>query len=80
VLDIGVSCGSSRLLVPKGSVCVAGVGLTVAEARPGEFRVNIIPHTWENTTFRNLRPGSKVNIEFDLLVKAVQRYLKLQHD
>jgi riboflavin synthase len=60
-------------LVEKGSVCVDGVSLTVACLRPGEFAVNIIPHTWENTTLRQLRPGERVNIEFDLLVKAVRQ-------
>ena len=64
---------NSRLLVEKGSVCVDGVSLTVASLRPGEFAVNIIPHTWENTILKRLRPGDRVNIEYDLLVKAVLR-------
>ena len=63
---------STRLLVEKGSVCVDGISLTVASLRPGEFAVNIIPHTWENTNLRQRRPGDKVNIEYDLLIKAVQ--------
>lgn len=62
-----------RALVEKGSVCVDGVSLTVASMRPGEFAVNIIPHTWDNTNLKQRRPGEKVNIEYDLLVKAVQR-------
>jgi len=62
----------SRLLVEKGSVCVDGISLTVTSLRPGEFAVNIIPHTWENTTLKQRRAGDKVNIEYDLLVKAVQ--------
>ncbi|MBM3316016.1 riboflavin synthase, partial [candidate division WOR-3 bacterium] len=60
----------------KGSVCVDGVSLTVAEAGRDRFTVNIIPHTWENTTFRNLRPGDKVNVEYDLIVKAVRQLLQ----
>ena len=64
---------TSRPLVEKGSVCVDGISLTVASLRPGEFAVNIIPHTWENTNLKQRRPGDKVNIEYDLLVKAVQR-------
>jgi riboflavin synthase len=63
----------SRPLVEKGSVCVDGISLTVASLRPGEFAVNIIPHTWENTNLKQRRPGDRVNIEYDLLVKAVQR-------
>jgi riboflavin synthase len=61
-----------RPLVEKGSVCVDGISLTVASMRPGEFALNIIPHTWENTTLKLHRPGDSVNIEYDLLVKAVQ--------
>ena len=64
---------NSRPLVEKGSVCLDGVSLTVASVRPGEFAANIIPHTWENTSLKQRRAGDKVNIEYDLLVKAVQR-------
>jgi riboflavin synthase len=64
---------TSRPLIEKGSVSVDGISLTVASLRPGEFAVNIIPHTWENTNLKNRRPGDRVNIEYDLLVKAVQR-------
>ena len=60
-------------LVEKGSVCVDGISLTVASLRPGEFAVNIIPHTWENTNLKQRRPGDKVNVEYDLLVKAVRQ-------
>jgi riboflavin synthase len=62
----------SRPLVEKGSVSVDGISLTVASLRPGEFTVNIIPHTWENTNLKHRRAGDKVNIEYDLLVKAVR--------
>jgi riboflavin synthase len=67
---------NSRLLVEKGSVCVDGVSLTVASVRPGEFAVNIIPHTWENTDLKQRRTGEPVNIEYDLVVKAVQQGLE----
>jgi riboflavin synthase len=66
---------NSGLLVEKGSVCVDGISLTVASVRPGEFAVNIIPHTWENTNLKQRRTGEPVNIEYDLVVKAVQRGL-----
>ena len=73
VLAVETARRNSRLLVEKGSVCVNGISLTVASLRPGEFAVNIIPHTLENTNLKQLRPGDRVNIEYDLLVKAVQR-------
>jgi riboflavin synthase len=72
-LAVDVQRDNGRLLVPKGSICVDGISLTVAEARPAEFSVNIIPHTWENTNLKLRRTGELVNIEYDLVVKAVQR-------
>ncbi len=71
---------SGRFLVDKGSVCVEGVSLTVASMRPGEFSVSIIPHTWENTNLEDRRAGDRVNIEYDLIVKAVQRHLDTKAD
>jgi riboflavin synthase len=73
VLAVETDRRTLRPLVEKGSVCVEGISLTVASLRPGEFAVNIIPHTWENTTLKQLRPGERVNIEYDLLVKAVRQ-------
>ncbi|MEO0080322.1 MAG: riboflavin synthase [candidate division WOR-3 bacterium] len=75
VLTIGVKPESMKFVVPKGSVCVDGVSLTVAGVRGREFSVNIIPYTWERTTFRHLKRGDRVNIEFDLVVKAVRHHL-----
>ncbi|MBM3332759.1 riboflavin synthase [candidate division WOR-3 bacterium] len=73
VLAVETDRRHSRPLVEKGSVCVDGISLTVASVRPGEFAVNIIPHTWENTSLKQRRAGDKVNIEYDLLVKAVRQ-------
>jgi riboflavin synthase len=70
-----VSRESSRFLVGRGSVCVDGVSLTIASVRTGEFGVNVIPHTWESTRFKELRAGDRVNVEYDLIVKSVQRHL-----
>ena len=63
------------LLVDKGSVCINGVSLTVVEPATDTFRVAIIPYTYEHTNFRNLRPGSRVNLEFDILGKYIAGYL-----
>ena len=62
----------ARFIAPKGSVAIDGTSLTVNEVEGNVFGVNIIPHTWENTSLKHRRPGDKVNIEYDLLVKAVQ--------
>ena len=66
----------------KGSVAVNGVSLTVnsvADTPAGcEFSINIIPHTFEVTTLRSLRPGSRVNLEADLIARYVERMLSLE--
>jgi len=70
---VSISRMNSRSVVEKGSICLDGISLTVAAVRTGEFSVNVIPHTWENTNLGTRRAGELVNIEYDLLVKAVQR-------
>jgi riboflavin synthase len=72
------AAGEGMITVEKGSVCVNGVSLTVVDSEPGFFSVAVIPYTFENTTFRNLRKGDTVNIEFDIIGKYVARYLALQ--
>lgn len=65
----------SRLVVPKGSVTLDGVSLTVNACGQGWLEVNIIPETWRNTTISTWRPGDDVNMETDLIGKYVQRML-----
>jgi riboflavin synthase len=68
-----------RYLAYKGSVTVSGVSLTVNRvtdtAAGCEFSINIIPHTYAVTTLRNLRPGSRVNLEVDLIARYLERLL-----
>ena len=63
-----------RFIAPKGSIAVEGVSLTVNEVDGEVFGVNIIPHTWEVTTLGRLEPGSKVNLEIDVLARYVARW------
>jgi riboflavin synthase len=68
--------GTDDLLVDKGSVCINGVSLTVV--RPDDerrFSVAIIPYTYEHTNFKSLVPGSRVNLEFDIIGKYIARQL-----
>ncbi len=62
---------SGFVTVPKGSVCVNGVSLTVVESKSGMFSVAIIPYTWEHTNFHTLSVGDAVNLEFDVIGKYV---------
>lgn len=65
-----------HLLVQKGSICLNGVSLTIAELDDTRFGVAIIPYTFTHTTFHTLRAGHRVNVEFDVLGKYVERMLK----
>jgi riboflavin synthase len=64
-----------RYLVPKGSVTVDGISLTVAGLEPGAFAVAIIPYTLANTSLRDARAGEPVNLEADVIAKYVERLL-----
>ncbi len=59
----------ARFIASKGSIAVDGVSLTVNEVDGSRFGVNIIPHTWTQTTFRRLGAGSRVNLDRDLLAR-----------
>lgn len=63
--------------IPKGSVAVDGISLTVADLRAGEFDVQIIPHTWDQTNLQAAQPGDLVNLECDMLGKYVVRVAEL---
>jgi riboflavin synthase len=67
---------SGNITVPKGSICLNGISLTVVNSENGLFSVSIIPYTWENTNLRYLKKGDKVNLEFDIIGKYVARLLK----
>jgi riboflavin synthase len=61
--------------VEKGSITVNGVSLTVVNSSKGKFSVAIIPYTFEHTNFSRLKPGDKVNLEFDIIGKYVARLM-----
>lgn len=63
-----------RYIAPKGSITVEGVSLTVNEVEDDVFGVNLIPHTWEVTTLGSLQPGSRVNLEIDMLARYLARW------
>ena len=65
------------MTVEKGSVTVNGVSLTVCDSEPTSFRVAIIPYTLEHTNFRDIRVGTRVNIEFDIIGKYLARLAQL---
>ena len=62
--------------VEKGSIAVNGVSLTVVASEPGMFSVAIIPYTYEVTNFHNIKPGTVVNLEFDVIGKYINRIVR----
>ena len=74
-LQVEADTDSTKYLVPKGSVSIDGVSLTVCEVGSGEFSVWLIPHTLEVTILGQLQAGDLVNLEFDLLAKYVEQIL-----
>jgi len=61
--------------VPKGSITLNGISLTVVESEPGLFSVAIIPYTYEHTSMQYLQPGTLVNLEFDIIGKWVKAWM-----
>lgn len=66
---------SGNVTVEKGSICINGVSLTVFNSQPDQFRVTIIPYTYDHTTFSDLRVGDTVNLEFDIIGKYLKKML-----
>ncbi len=75
MVEVSIDESLTRYLVPKGSVTVDGVSLTVGEINGTRFSLFIIPKTWEWTIFHTYQVGQVVNIEADVLAKYVERLL-----
>ena len=67
---------NEMLLIEKGSICINGVSLTVFDIAENTFKVTITPYTYENTSFKTLKEGDIVNIEFDMIGKYLARFNK----
>ena len=76
-LKVAFSPDLAALFVPKGSVALEGVSLTVATLADAEFDVMIIPFTWAHTSLSSLREGATVNLECDVIGKYVARAVQL---
>ena len=66
----------SKYIIPKGSVSIDGVSLTVNEVMENSFRLTIIPHTVKNTLFKNYKVGTKVNLETDMFARYIYNMFK----
>lgn len=69
---------TGNITVEKGSISVNGVSLTVVDSEPGLFSVAIIPYTYNVTNFHEIKPGTVINIEFDVIGKYIQKIVEVQ--
>ena len=72
-IDIELPQAFGQYVIFKGSIAVNGISLTVAELHSDRFVNWIIPHSWNLTNLHRLRPGDRLNLEFDLVAKYVER-------
>ena len=77
-VSIGFPPEFARYLVYKGSVCVEGISLTVANLFESYFEIAVIPKTWEMTNLSTLKPNDDVNLEADVIAKYVERMMGLR--
>ena len=65
----------SRYVIPKGSIALNGISLTVVDIQDNIFSVSIIPHTWDTTNLHTLKVGDKVNVETDMLTRYAEKLM-----
>ena len=76
LFDIGAPEGTGRYVVPKGSVAIDGISLTVVDTNQDGLIVSIVPHTLEETTLGDAGPGTRVNVEVDIIAKYVESFVE----
>lgn len=68
----------AALIIEKGSICLNGISLTIFDVTRNSFRVAVIPYTFTHTNIQFVQPGSKVNVEFDVIGKYILRQTEVQ--
>ncbi len=79
-MQIAIPKGYAHYIASKGSIALDGVSLTINEVEKTHFGVNIIPHTWENTTIGDRKIGDLFNLEIDMLARYVARMMDFKGD
>lgn len=75
-LRIRIPADLERYVIFKGSLSIEGISLTVAQIEGRDVTVAIIPHTWEMTNLKSLKPGDPVNLETDMIAKYVEKMMR----
>lgn len=76
-LFLGFPEDKKHLVIHKGSICMDGISLTVADVFDNELKVSIIPHTLQKTNLQYLKVNEKVHVEYDILGKYMHRFFSL---
>jgi len=79
IIEITTSEEITSYLIPKGSIAIDGISLTLIDVNQDSFSVSIIPHTFNNTTLGFKGVGSKVNLETDIIGKYVAKFLRVNN-
>ncbi len=74
-IEIELAPDGMKYVIEKGSIAISGISLTVARKLARSVTVAVIPHTWSVTTLSSKRPGSPVNIEYDMIAKYVENFV-----
>lgn len=77
LLTLELPASFAHLMIDKGSVCLNGISLTAFGLAEGSFNVAIIPYTWEHTNIHSWKPGQRINVEWDILGKYLERWRQL---
>lgn len=77
-ISIELPVSGRALVAAQGSIAVNGVSLTVLDVDASLVHLSIIPHTWDVTTFSDLNVGDRVNIEFDIVARYIQRQMEMR--
>ena len=70
----------AKYIAVKGSICINGVSLTINQVNDREFSVNLIPHTLQMTNLKNLRVGSRINLEVDMIARYVEQMMQAKKE
>jgi len=76
VVEVGVNPELTMFMVDKGSIALNGVSLTILKVDDSSLSVSLIPETWSNTNFRDVKTGDEINIETDLIAKYIVKTME----
>ena len=72
-LSVAIPHKFNKYVCEEGSICINGVSLTINKVIDSDVHLFVIPHTWNNTSFKALNIGERINVEFDILIKYLER-------